>query len=70
MAALYAPLQEKEPYRGVRISRDESYGPAPQNRVDVFLPQVPSDRHRPVLIFVHGGGFIAGARKLSPESPF
>ena len=70
MAALYAPLQEKEPYRGVRISRDESYGPAPQNRADVFLPQDPSGRHRPVLIFVHGGGFTAGARKLSPESPF
>ena len=70
MAALYAPLQEKEPYGGVRISRDESYGPAPQNRADVFSPQDRPDRQRPVLIFVHGGGFTAGARKLSPDSPF
>jgi acetyl esterase/lipase len=70
MAALYAPLQEKEPYGGVRISRDESYGPAPQNRADVFLPQHLSGRSRPVLIFVHGGGFTAGARKLGPDSPF
>jgi acetyl esterase/lipase len=70
MAALYAPLQEKEPYKGVRISRDESYGPAPQNRADVFLPQDLSGRSRPVLIFVHGGGFTAGARKLGPDSPF
>jgi acetyl esterase/lipase len=70
MAALYAPLQEKEPYGGVRVSRDESYGPAPQNLADVFSPQGRSGRPRPVLIFVHGGGFTAGARKLSPESPF
>lgn len=70
MAALYAPLQEKEPYGGVRISRDESYGPAPQNRADVFSPQDRPGRPRPVLIFVHGGGFTAGARKLGPDSPF
>ena len=70
MAALYAPLQEKEPYGGVRVSRGESYGPAPQNLADVFAPEVRSSRLRPVLIFVHGGGFTAGARKLSPDSPF
>ena len=27
-AALYAPLQEKEPYQGVRIERDVKYGAA------------------------------------------
>lgn len=70
MAALYTPLQEKEPYAGVRVSRGESYGPAPQNLADVFVPEVRSARLRPVLIFVHGGGFTAGARKLSPDSPF
>jgi acetyl esterase/lipase len=70
MAALYAPLQEKAPYGGVRVSRGESYGPAPQNLADVFAPQDLPGHPRPVLIFVHGGGFTAGARKLSPESPF
>lgn len=70
MAALYAPLQEKEPYGGVRVSRGESYGPAPQNLADVFAPEASSNRLAPVLIFVHGGGFTAGARKLSPDSPF
>lgn len=70
MAALYAPLQEKEPYRGLRVSRGESYGPDPQNLADVFAPQDPTGHPCPVLIFVHGGGFTAGARKLSPESPF
>jgi acetyl esterase/lipase len=70
MAALYAPLQEKEPYEGVSVSRGESYGPDSRNLADVFAPQDASSRLRPVLIFVHGGGFTAGARKLGPESPF
>jgi acetyl esterase/lipase len=70
MAALYAPLQEKEPYQGIRIRRGESYGPDPENLADVFAPQKLSGRPRPVLIFVHGGGFTSGARKLSPEGPF
>jgi acetyl esterase/lipase len=70
MAALYAPLQEKEPYAGVRVDRDESYGPDARNRADVFTPQTGAARPRPVLLFVHGGGFTGGARKLSPDSPF
>ncbi|WP_175068430.1 hypothetical protein [Bradyrhizobium uaiense] len=27
-AALYAPLQQKEPYQGVKVERDVKYGPA------------------------------------------
>ena len=65
---LYAPLQEKEPYPGVRIERDIKYGPAERNRLDVFMPQTPSTG-RPVLIFVHGGGFVRGDKHL-PGAPF
>ena len=70
MAALYAPLQEKEPYAGVQVDRDQSYGPDARNRADVFTPQTGAAHPRPVLLFVHGGGFTGGARKLSPDSPF
>ena len=70
MAALYAPLQEKAPYAGVHVDRDESYGPDVRNRADVFTPQTAAVHSRPVLLFVHGGGFTGGARKLSPDSPF
>ena len=58
-ARLYAPLQEKEPYQGVRIERDVKYGPADRNLLDVFTPEAGSS-FRPVLIYVHGGGFVAG----------
>jgi triacylglycerol lipase len=67
-AALYAPLQEKEPYLGVKVGRDIAYGPAKRNLLDVFTPES-APGARPVLIFVHGGGFIRG-NKRDPGSPF
>jgi triacylglycerol lipase len=67
-ALLYAPLQQKEPYHGVTIERDVKYGPADRNLLDVFMPEAGSS-FRPVLMYVHGGGFVAG-NKHSPGSPF
>jgi triacylglycerol lipase len=67
-ALLYAPLQQKEPYQGVRIERDVQYGPADRNLLDVFMPDQASSA-RPVLIYVHGGGFTAGDKR-APGSPF
>jgi acetyl esterase/lipase len=68
-AAIYAPLQEKEPYRGIRVERDVKYGPAERNLLDVFVPEAGSSQ-RPVLIFVHGGAFVAGNKRGSNGSPF
>ena len=67
-SALYIPLHEKEPYAGVKIERDVKYGAAERNLLDVFMPDANSAA-RPVLIFVHGGGFVAG-NKRNPDSPF
>jgi acetyl esterase/lipase len=68
-AALYAPLQQKEPYTGVKVERDVKYGPAERNRLDVFTPEATSPA-RPVLIFVHGGGFVRGDKRGPNASPF
>ena len=68
-AKLYAPLQPTEPYFGVRIERDLKYGPAERNRLDIFMPQNVTSG-RPVLIFVHGGAFIGGNKRRTPDSPF
>jgi acetyl esterase/lipase len=67
-AALYAPLQQKEPYQGVRTERDIKYGAADRNLLDIFTPETASSA-RPVLIFMHGGGFVAG-NKRTGNSPF
>lgn len=62
MASLAAP-----PDPAVEVKRDLRYGPAERNRLDVFVKGRP---HRaPVLVYVHGGGFVMGD-KTTPGSPF
>jgi triacylglycerol lipase len=67
-AAIYAPMHDTEPYAGVAVTRDIAYGPADRNLLDVFVAQ-DADGPRPVLMFVHGGGFTGG-NKATPGSPF
>jgi acetyl esterase/lipase len=59
--ALYAALQPKEPYAWLKLTRDLSYGPAERNVLDVFTSPDPG-AGKPVVVFVHGGGFIRGAK--------
>jgi acetyl esterase/lipase len=66
--AIYAPLHHKEPHAGVIVTRDMSYGPAERHLLDVFVAK-DADGPRPVLMFVHGGGFTGG-NKATPGSPF
>jgi acetyl esterase/lipase len=65
---IYAPLQEKEPYAFIKISRDVKYGADPRNVVDIFVDDS-NFTGRPVLMFVHGGG-TARTVKRAPGSPF
>src|SRR5882757_7174947 len=51
-AKIYAPLQEKEPYQGVKVERDVKYGTADRNLLDVFMPETASSP-RAALIYVH-----------------
>ncbi len=44
---------------GLELAADQPYGPHPRQRMDVYFPQA-SDSSRPVLLFLHGGGFIRG----------
>ena len=51
---IYRPLQPDSLYSGVSVARDVSFGPDPQNVVDIFTAEKGGDS-RPVLIFVSGG---------------
>jgi acetyl esterase/lipase len=51
----------------VEVTRDHFYGPDPRNRLDVFRRGTPL--RAPVLVYVHGGGFVMGD-KTSAGSPF
>lgn len=68
-SALYAPLHATDP--AIDIARDVPYGPDPRHRLDVFTGSrdQQSDAHRPLVVFVHGGGFRAGA-KFTEGTPF
>jgi acetyl esterase/lipase len=59
---LYQAQHEAEPYRDVTVTRDERYGPHERQRLDIFQP--PNGGKRPVLVYVHGGGFIAGNKRV------
>jgi acetyl esterase/lipase len=66
--ALFAPLVARPTASICKVERDITYGPDPRHRLDVFHP-VMSGSSRPVVAFVHGGGFVAGD-KGGPEAPF
>lgn len=66
--ALYAGEQASVTPPAAEIVRDLDYGPDARHRLDVFAPRA-NGKSRPVLMFVHGGGFIAGD-KGAPDAPF
>jgi dienelactone hydrolase len=72
-AEIYAPLQTSVmPVAGIKAQRDIAYGPAPKETLDTFSPEAKGPA-RPILIFVHGGGFVGGDKSKTPQgaaSPF
>jgi triacylglycerol lipase len=61
-AELYAPLQPKEPYAWLDVTRNVKYGPHERNVLDVFAAPDPGTG-KPVVVFVHGGGFARGDKR-------
>ena len=51
----------------VVITRDHAYGPHERHRLDIF--NTAACRKAPVLVFVHGGGFVMGDKR-APDAPF
>ncbi|OKL55453.1 hypothetical protein UA08_09278 [Talaromyces atroroseus] len=60
-----------EPPETVSVVKDVRYGPAERNRLDVFFPTNDNTKwtkkSKPVLIFVHGGGFFSGDKGWSEK---
>jgi acetyl esterase/lipase len=61
--SLYAPHVRLD--EGVRESLDVPYGEHARHRMDLFQGQ---GTGRPVVLFVHGGGYVAGDKR--PGQPF
>lgn len=45
---------------------DEVYGPHDRNRLDVYVPSSTATE-KPVLVFIHGGGFFSGDKAWSAK---
>ncbi len=67
---LYRTLHPPGPAPDVSITRDLRYGPHERHVLDLFtLSSAQRTARRPVVVFVHGGGFRVGAKQL-PDQPF
>lgn len=63
----YLPLLQKSK-KTAEIHKDCAYGPDPRHTLDVFCP--PPKEHsteppRPIIVFVHGGGYTRGNKSLN-----
>ncbi|WP_182915692.1 alpha/beta hydrolase [Massilia cavernae] len=67
-ARLLAPHAPRPQADSCTVFRDLGYGPHARHRMDVFVP-TGEVRARPVLLFVHGGGFTMG-QKGGPDDVF
>jgi triacylglycerol lipase len=61
---IYSPLQPKPPYPGVTVERELKFGEHAKQVLDVFTPATGGELARPVLIMVHGGGFVRGDKNI------
>ena len=55
---LFVPRALSPQAVNARVTRDIPYGPDPRHRLDVFAP--PGASNLPVVLFVHGGGYVGG----------
>lgn len=73
--ALLTPFHEKAGYTAPKVDRDVRYGDDPRHRLDVHTAGEQDDQGgqgeqggKPVFVFAHGGGFVAGDKHL-PGTP-
>jgi len=66
--ALLTPFHEKVGHTAPRIDRDLAYGEHDRHRLDVHTSGAEVGQQRPVVLFVHGGGFTGGDKHV-PGTP-
>ncbi|WP_271540879.1 alpha/beta hydrolase [Bradyrhizobium sp. CCBAU 45321] len=54
----FQPVLKAAPKEGIIVTRDEAYGPASKQVLDVYQPA--NAKSAPVLIFLHGGAHVFG----------
>jgi acetyl esterase/lipase len=68
--ARYARAHQEAAHTAPPVARDLQYGPDPRQRLDVHSAHDPgAGNAAPVLVYVHGGGFVGGDKRLA-GSPY
>ncbi len=62
---IYRPVLRAAPKSGVTVTRDIAYGAHPRQVLDVYRPV--DARRAPLVLFVHGGAFVLGAKDVNEE---
>ena len=60
---IYLPLLAASPGDGVEVRKDLAYGDHVRHKLDVYQPT--GRTNVPVVVYVHGGGYVSGARDLN-----
>ena len=61
----YGPVLEGAPKAGITVTRDIAYGSHARQVLDCFVPT--SVSNAPVVVFVHGGAYMRGDKRVSSE---
>lgn len=56
----YAALLQSQLSAKARVQMNLPYGPDPRQLLDVYAPTTSTNKPMPVMVFVHGGGFVKG----------
>lgn len=63
---IYGPLHAQADHAAMRVASDVAYGAHDLQKLDVYAP-AQADAPMPVVVFVHGGGFVRGD-KTDPDA--
>jgi acetyl esterase/lipase len=62
---LYRPILARAAKAGVSVTRDVPYAAHPRQRLDIFRPD--GARDADAVVFVHGGAFVRGDKRVDAE---
>ncbi|KAF4124654.1 Acetyl esterase/lipase [Geosmithia morbida] len=63
---LFEPLYRDAP-GDITVVRDVTYGKAERNKLDVYFSKTSTREQKPVVVFVHAGGFYSGDKSWSEK---
>lgn len=70
LTSLYEPLQAVANTKyadTIKTDKAKKYGPDPRHRLDVYYPAENPSSPLPVVVYVHGGAYVAGDTETSPN---